>query len=203
MEATHLNQDNSAISNPSTDRRTSQRTRKLTQFFAQDAFNSKGLFDDLKVEFKVSQSSGIEPLLTQCSFKTHSACPLSHLKRKLSKAIGLNQNRAKLAYYDTLSQRNLYSGWKKVKSFSHLSTLKNVKVRLFYPKSKKSAEKVAQATVSNAKTVYMDPMAYISYDLYSNWYMNPFMVFYSPYVYSYPTACNELKSVKDQNGRGY
>lgn len=203
MEATHLNQDDSALSNPSADRRTSQRTRKLTQFFAQDAFNAKGLTDDLKVEFKVSQSSGIEPLLTSCSFKTHSACPLSHLKRKLSKAIGLNQNRVKLAYYDDKSQRNLYSGWKQVKSFCKLSTLKNVKVRLFYPKIKKPTEKVAQAAVSNAKTLYMDPMGYISYDLYSNWYMNPFMVFYSPYVYSYPTVCKELKSVKDQNRREY
>ena len=107
MEATHLNQNHSAVSNPSTDRRTSQRTRKLTQFFAQDAFNAKGMTNDLNVEFKVSQSSGIEPLLTHCSFKTHSACPLSHLKRKLSKAIGLNQNRVKLAYFDDKSQRNL------------------------------------------------------------------------------------------------
>ena len=74
---------------------------------------------------------------------------------------------------------------------------------MFYPKSKKPAEKVAQATVSNAKSLNMDPMGCISYDLYSTWYMNPFMVFYSPYVYSYSTVMNELKSWRDQKGRGH
>lgn len=105
MEATHLNSDDSAFKNPNSDRRTSQRARKVTQFFAQDSFERKVQSNDLNIKFSVLNSLGIQPLLTLCSFKAQSACPLSQFKRKMSKVIGLNQNKAKIAYYDILTQR--------------------------------------------------------------------------------------------------
>lgn len=73
--------------------------------------------------------------------------------------------------------------------------MKDVKIRLFYAKDKKTSQKVTQIVApTKPKTMYIDQMTYIPLDYYSSWYMYQYMSIYSPYALPYVTMCGDLKS---------